>query len=456
MSELSHDPHHDRNPLERFLSLFTGVRGGEGGTVLLLAANVFLILTAYYIIKPVREALLLSYEGGAELKSYTSAAQAILLIGVVSIYGWLASTVSRRRLLNTVNLFFMLNLGLFWVASFWYGDSPRLGVVFYVWVGIFNLMVPAMFWSFANDLYTTEQGKRLFVIVAFGASMGAIAGGVVTDLLEGVVGVYPLLLVSALTLGLALVITNVVDRREADADSTLPLLERDEDEVVSGGRFDAFALVMRSRYLLLLALLMLFLNWVNTTGEYILGRVVEDIARTEAASRATADASVESIARSIVTDFYAGFYTTVNVVTVLIQLLLVSRIIKYAGIPRAVLVLPVISLLGYSFMAFIPVLAIIRVAKIAENATDYSLQNTVRQALFLPTTREEKYKAKQAIDTFFQRAGDVASASLVAVGVNLLAWSTQAFALFNLGLVVVWLLIAWRIGRRYRVLTRAT
>jgi AAA family ATP:ADP antiporter len=128
-------------------------------------------------------------------------------------------------------------------------------------------------------------------------------------------------------------------------------------------------------------------------------------------------------------------------------------VIKYFGIRIGLLVLPIIALGAYAILAFVPILSVVRWAKTAENATDYSLQNTVRQALFLPTTREEKYKAKQAIDTFFVRAGDVFSAGLVYVGVNWLMFSTSHFAMFNFGLVIVWFIIAVLIGKRYTQMT---
>jgi len=130
----------------------------------------------------------------------------------------------------------------------------------------------------------------------------------------------------------------------------------------------------------------------------------------------------------------------------LIQLFLVSRIFKYLGIRIAILILPIIAMGGYLLLAFYPVLGIVRWAKTAENATDYSLNNTVRHALFLPTNREEKYKAKQAIDSFFHRSGDVLSALIVFLGTQLLAFRTSHFALFNLLLVVIWLVLAFRIG----------
>lgn len=223
----------------------------------------------------------------------------------------------------------------------------------------------------------------------------------------------------------------------------------EEDGAPTSG---SFQLVFRSRYLLLIALLLLTLNWVNTTGEFILSSVVEDAA-AEAAAGASGVSQQEYIGA-----FYSNFLTVVNLVGLLAQLFLVSRIIKYFGVRIGLLILPVIALGGYALLAFSPVivLAAVRWVKTAENATDYSLQNTVRQALFLPTTREEKYKAKQAIDAFFWRAGDVLSAGLVFVGSVLLTFETRHFAMANLVLVVGWLVLAVFVGRRYDRLTSAT
>jgi AAA family ATP:ADP antiporter len=147
--------------------------------------------------------------------------------------------------------------------------------------------------------------------------------------------------------------------------------------------------------------------------------------------------------------FYSDFFAVVNAAGLFIQLFLVSRIIKYLGVRVAIMILPCIALGGYMILAFYPILTAVRWAKTAENATDYSLQNTVRNVLFLPTTREQKYKAKQAIDTFFVRTGDVLSAALVFVGTTWLAFQTQHFAIFNLALVVVWLFLAFLIGKEY-------
>jgi AAA family ATP:ADP antiporter len=437
-----------RSPLERFLNIFTEVRHGEAISALLLALNIFLILTAYYVLKPVREALILA-GGGAEIKSYAAAGQALLLLAAVPFYGWLASRVPRRVLINGVTLFFVGCLLVFYALA--HMQIP-IGVVFFLWVGIFNLMVPAQFWAFANDLYTPEAGKRLFVIVAFGASLGAVAGSFLDAELIAPLGVYQLMLVAAGILALSLLITNGVDRveRRRSTPAVTTRAEASEDEPLREG--DAFALVFRSRYLLLIALLMLVLNWVNTTGEYILGRTV-----LSAAEQAIAQGAAPGLTKEeYVGEFYAQFFTVVNLVGLLLQLFVVSRVLKYLGVGVAIMILPLIALGGYLIAAFYPVLAMVRWAKTAENATDYSVQNTVRQVLFLPTTREQKYKAKQAIDTFFVRAGDVLSAVLVYAGTTWLALSTQGFALVNVGLVLLWLGIAILIGRHYKRLTASS
>jgi AAA family ATP:ADP antiporter len=211
----------------------------------------------------------------------------------------------------------------------------------------------------------------------------------------------------------------------------------------------AFQLVFRTRYLLLIALLVLLVNWVNTTGEYLLGRVVAENAARAIASGETTLSQGEFIGR-----FYSRFFSVVNVAGLLLQLFIVSRVVKYLGVRVAIMILPVIALGGYALLVFFPVLSAVRWAKTAENATDYSLHNTVRNILFLPLTREQKYKAKQVTDAFFWRAGDVLSAAVVFVGTTWLSLGVAQFAMLNLVLVAAWLVIAARVGANYIELVR--
>lgn len=420
-----------RSALDRLLSLASRVEPGESVTALLLAANVFLLLGSYYILKSVRDALILA-EAGAEAKAYAAAGQAMLFLLIVPVYGWVASRVNRVRLIGSVLLFFISNLAIFFALG---RAGAHVGVAFYLWLGVFNMLVVAQFWAFANDIYTEEQGKRLFPIVGVGASTGAWAGAAFAASIFRVTGPYVLMGLAAAVLGVCIALTIAVHRREA----ARPAAARQVQQPLakSGG----FKLVLASRYLLLIALLVLLLNCVNTTGEYILGRLVLE--------QATAMASNETELKNIIGEFYGNFLSMVNLLGFLIQTFLVSRIFKWIGVGAALFILPSIALGGYAFIAFLPVLAIVKYAKILENSTDYSLNNTVRHALFLTTSREAKYKAKAAIDTFFVRAGDMLQAGIVFAGA-MIGLSVTGYAMVTLALVGVWLLIAAAILREYR------
>jgi AAA family ATP:ADP antiporter len=431
-----------RSGADRFLGLFAPVRAGEARLALVLALDVFLILTAYYTLKVVREPLILAGGGafglaGAELKAAAAGAQALLLVGLIPAYGALAARLPRLALLDAVSGFFLVTLLAFAAL---HAAGASVGVPFFVWLGIFNLMAVAQVWSFATELYSPEDGKRLFAIVAAGGTAGAVAGSALGGAL--IVRFPPAvpMLAAALLLGLAIAVTHLASRlapRRAPAPAPAPSTTR-------GG----FGLVLRSRYLGLIALLVLVYNVVNTNGEFVLGRtVVEEAARAAAALFPDDAAARAAHERQRIGAFYGGFFAAVNVATWLLQLLVVSRL----GPRAALLVMPLITLGGTTLtlaMGAIPLLSILRGAKIAENAADYSIQNTARQALFLPVTPDEKYQAKAAIDTFFVRAGDVLSFGVI-VAVNAAGLGVRAVAAVNLVLVAAWIGLALAIRQRH-------
>ena len=434
-------PDPQRGILERLLSIFTEVRGGEAGTVLLLTLDVFLLLTAYYLLKTVREPLILAVPGGAELKSYSSAGQAVLLVGVVHAYAWLAKRYGRLLLLTISSLFFASNLVLF---AFLDRLGVPLGVPFYLWVGCFSLTVIAQFWSFANDVYTQEQGKRLFAIVGVGSSLGAIFGAKLAEKLFVPLGTSGMMLVAGGVILVCAALIRIVDARES---SRAKVAAKAPEKPVGGT--GGFTLIRRDRYLLQIAALALLLNWVNSTGEYVLDKtLIADAARQIA--EGTAGGLAE---KQIIGVFKGNFFFWVNVIGAVFQLFFVSRVFKFLGMRAALLVMPVIAFTGYTTMAFIPLLYLVKGAKIAENSIDYSLQNTAKQMLFLPLSREAKYNAKAAIDTVFVRAGDVMSAVVVWVG-SQLALGAKQFAMVNMALILVWIALVWSIGKMFQERTR--
>jgi AAA family ATP:ADP antiporter len=435
------------------------VKEGEARTVLLMALNVFLLLTAYYVLKVLREPLIL-VGGGAELKSYASAGQALLLLLVVPLYGRLASRVSRTTLLTVVLVFFIVCLIAFYVLA---RAQVGIGIVFYVWLGMFSVMVVATFWSFANDIYTPEQGKRLFAIVAFGGSLGSIAGAFLPDRLGALLGTYELFLVAAGILAVAILIFRVVnarEMRESDPSGKVSLVK--SEAVTPLQRHGGFTIVLSDRYLRLIAILVFVSTVVNTTGEYVVGKMVEQKAKQEAATMvapagAKADpAAIKERERAYVRRFYSNYFGVVNLASAILQAFAVSRVIKLVGIGRGLLVMPIVVLMGWlAFVAFATI-GTIRITKTVENSIDYSLQNTLKQALYLPTSRESKYTAKAAIDGFFFRFGDVVSAfGLVYLFAHVLALSLRAIAMFNAVAVLIWMVVAYRTWRLHDERTRA-
>ena len=428
-----------KSVLERVLSVVTEVRAGEGVSALLLAANGFYLLAFYQVLKLVREALILS-ESGAVAASYAAAGMAAILFVFVPAYSAFAARVNRVWLVCGVTLFFASHLLIFWLLG---SAGVRIGVAFYIWIGVFNMVAVAQFWAFANDVYTSERGRRLFPLVGVGATLGAALGSLFATLVFGGIGPYVLMLIAAAGLLVPVILTVVVNRRE--------IATRREAQAVSEqplAKGNGFKLVLTNRYLLFIALMVLVFNLVNTLGGFMLNDMITQTAdaRIAAGTAAAADR------RAIIAGLSGTVLTSVNILAFILQTFAVSRIFKYIGVRGALFVLPLIALSGYTAVLFVPILLVLQWTKIFENATDYSIQNTTRHALFLPTSREAKYNAKQAIDAFFVRTGDLLQAGVVFLGTEVLSLSIRNFALVNVVLVGVWLLLAAGIAREHRKL----
>ena len=428
-----------RSSLDRLLSIFTRVDAGEGLGAVLLAADIFCVLASYYLLKTAREALILS-ERSAEVKSYAAGAQAVILLGLVPLYGAVASRVGRTRLVNGVLLFFVSHLAIFYVLA---SHGHSIAVPFFLWVGVFNLMVVAQFWAFANDLYTLERGKRLFPVIGVGGSLGAVFGAYVAKV-SLTAHMQPTTLFTLAGIGLLLcVLLNHCVARNFCRWQT-PSAPSAEGRPL--GRAGAYRLVLTDRYLRLIAAMVIVVNTVNSIGEYVLGGLVKADALQTIASGASGGLSQGQL----VGLFYANFFAWVNLGGLAIQLFVVSRVLGRIGVAGALFILPCIAFGGYALFAFLPVLGAVRFGKILENSTDYSLQNTARHALFLSTSREAKFKAKQAIDALCWRLGDVLHTAIVFTGVTWLAFGIRQFALVNELFVFLWILVVMGIYREYK------
>ncbi len=432
-----------------FLRLFTDIRPGEAVKASLLFFNSFLIMFGYYQIKPIREGLLLAAHP-ATIKSYLAIPQAIILIFVVKAFARIASRYPRHLLITYATLFCISNLVLFYMMNLGGVSVAVMGIVFFIWIGMYNWFIPAQFWGFANDIYTEEAGRRLFPMIAFGATLGGVVGPVIARKLVPNFGSYGMMLITSAILVVCIILTWIIHKRDlAEASELLlstgktPELKVKEQPLDKSG---GFRLIFRSRYLLLIAGVIGLYNFINSLGEYMFSDLQQ-----RAALRALGTTAAGSIdLQNYISSAFAGYQGLTNLLTMLIQLFLVSRIFRYVGIAGALLFLPTIALGGYGYVTFGASLLFLKWIKALENATDYSLMRTTRAALFLITKREEKYKAQMATETFFVRAGDSVQAVAVWVGTTFLALSIEGFAMVNVVCILIWILLTVLIIREYK------
>jgi AAA family ATP:ADP antiporter len=434
--------HDGLSRFERLLKLFTRVRPGEGRAAFLFLLHGFLLLSSYQVVKALREAFMLT-QFSAEARAYAVAVVALVLMLAMPLYARLRRRLDGERLLRTVTLFFVVTMPLF--AALAYG-GVSIAFAFFVWVSIYGVMVVSQMWAYAADTFNLKSGQRLFPVIMLGANLGALVGSKFTELAVEALSPIGLMVVASGLLAATLLCVRPEraavpeGSRAASAEHGKPVPR------LLGG----IGLVLRDRYLLLIALLVVLLNWINSTGEFILA----DFVQRDAESRAAADPGLD--AGALIAAFYGNYQFWVTVVSLSIQLFLVSRIYRSVGVRGALLIHPSLVALGYGLLAvapllggFVPIFTLITWVKIVENSVDYSLMNTTRHALFLPVDRDAKYDGKTAIDTFFWRFGDLVQAGAIYAGLNWLGWSGQQFAALNLLLACAWFALAIAIGRGF-------
>ena len=436
-----------RTRVERLLSLFTEVRAGEGRPALAMLGCVFLVLCAYYLIKPAREGWLsVSVLGGLskiEIKAYSSFVQAVLLIAAVSAYARLAASLNRRKLITVVTIVFAAELPLFYlIQPEGPVPVPYAGILFYLWVGIFNVFIVAMFWSFVADYYDVEQGRRLLPLVAIGATGGAVAGSSITSYLvaTGLFDTFDLLLLAIVPLMAAAAIARAVEAQEEIAPG---------ETAAGGDGTSPWHLITSHRYLLTAALLTVVFAWVASNGDNLLFGIVQSVLQDEATAAGMSGDSLQQFTRERTTAFYGELYFWVNLLALLAQAFLASRLLRYGGFTVLILFLPVVSVITYASIALFPTLAVIKALRVAESSSTYSVNNTARHVLWLPTTAEMKYKAKAAVDTTCVRFGDGLAALTILIGVRGLEVSSQNLIVFNLILALLLVGLAVRLAREY-------
>lgn len=428
-----------------------GARPGEGAVLVWATTYYFLVLCAYYVIRPIRDDM--GAASGAENLAWLFTGTMVGMLLVHPLYTSLVSRLRRRQFIGWTYRFFILNLVVFYLI-FRAVDASQavwVGRVFFIWTSIFNLFVVSVFWSLLTDVFRPGQGKRLFGVVAVGGTVGAMLGASITTGLVGLMGPLNLMLVSALILELAVRASHVLDKAEAamrlSDDGTDPASEigapsattagapalASSEAVIGGGMLDGIKHILSSPYLLGIASLILFYT-ISSTFLYF--QQVDVVARTFGEDRAAR------------TQVFGAMDIAVNALTLLAQLFVTGRFIKWLGVGAALAFLPLVTLIGFGVMGFAPTLAVLIVFQVARRAGNFAIQRPAREALFTVLGRSDKYKAKNFSDTFVYRLGDQVGAwSYTWMGVFGLGLSGLAFSMVPLSLA--WLALAGWLGRQY-------
>ncbi len=397
----------------------------------------FALLCSYYIIRPIRDEM--GIIGGVENLQWLFTGTLLVMTAVVPLFAWVTSRFPRRRFLPYIYVCFILMLLIFYVLMDKQHISVYLARIFFIWVSVFNLFVVSVFWSFMADLYSNAQARRLFGFIAAGGTVGALTGPALTALLVQPLGARNLLLVSALFLSWTIIcITRLsVWSDSKTIDKNKPVLIKKES-LISGGLWSGIVMVLRSPYLLGICLLMLLYTSLSTFLYFMQAEIIRD-------------AFVGSSQRTAV---FALIDLAVNTLTLLIQLFLTSRLIKWFGLAITLAIIPVLLSIGFSLLAVSPVLIVILFVQVIRRAGNYSIMRPAREMLYVVLSREEKYKAKNFIDTVVYRGGDAISAWLFAA-FRSMGISFSVIALFTVPLSIVWAWIAFSLGRQQQSIAKA-
>jgi AAA family ATP:ADP antiporter len=427
--------------ISRLIRRAADVKEQEIAAVIWSAAYFFFVLAAYYVLRPLRDEA--GVAGGVENLPWLFTGTLVGMLLIHPVFASLVGRLPRRRFVPLTYRFFILHLAIFFVL-YRFADPAKnvwIGRVFFIWGSIFNLFVVSVFWSFMNDVFRPGQSKRLFGVVAVGGTIGAITGSSITSRLAEPLGPVNLLLVSALLLELACYASKSLERHEAalalaagesDRAETRPPKNSSED-LIGGGLFDGIKSVLASPYLLGISGLMLFFTISST---FIYFQQADIVARVFGNDR---------VAR---TELFANRDLAVNVLTLITQLFLTGRIIRWLGIGTALAFVPALGVVGFALLGTWPGLAAVLLFDVLRRAANFAIQRPAREALYAVLSRADKYKAKNFNDTFVYRAGDQIGAwsypAMAALGLGL---SGLSFSMIPLSLA--WLALALWLGRKY-------
>ena len=413
------------NFLERWLRRVMPATPQERAAALWSFAYFFALLAGYYVLRPLRDQM--GIAGGVKNLPWLFTATFVTLLVALPLYGALVARLPRARFIPIVYHFFVANLVLFWVLLTFDIAPVVIARVFFVWVSVFNLFAVAVFWSFMADLFSSEQGKRLFGFIGAGGTAGALLGPIITIWLSVPLGPVNLMIVAAIFLELAVFCISRLER--AAVTHAGP---KASDENIGGSAFAAIPELVRSPYILGIGLWVALLSYAATILYFEQAHIVSEAVKSAGSQ----------------TRIFASIDLAVSILTLITQVLLTGQLLKRVNTGVAAAVLPAVYIVGFAVLAAMPTLIVVMTVQVVQRWMNFAIANPARHLFFTVVTREEKYKAKNLVDVVVYRGSDALSGwifdSLQALGLKL-----GAIALCSLPVVAGWFALSLALGRAH-------
>jgi AAA family ATP:ADP antiporter len=423
------------------LRTLTSVEPAEMRALLWSFAYFFALLCSYYIIRPMRDEM--GIAGGINKLQWMFSGTFLVMLAAVPLFGWVAKRFPVRQFLPYVYYFFIANLVLFFVLFKSDVTHAYVARAFFIWASVFNLFIVSVFWSFMADVFNNDQARRLFGIIAAGGTAGALTGPVLTAALVNPLGPSNMLLISVAFLAVAvgcihriIAWTNSINTDSVEG-QRVP--EAGRDQAIGGSILAGIRLVFSSSYLAGICLLILLYTTLATFLYFQQAQIVRD-SFDEPANR---------------TVLFAAMDFSVNFLTIVTQLLLTSRIVRKWGLSWALALIPLLLGSGLLLLGMMPTLSFLIAVQVLRRAGNYAVMRPAREMLYVVLGKEEKYKAKNFIDTVVYRGGDAVSAWAYA-GLKAVGLSLAGIALVAVPLAGIWAWISFKLGKRQTQLAQKT
>ncbi len=418
--------------------LFDDVLGLEKHEYVAVAwsfAYFFCVLSSYYILRPVRETMAVVSGPNTILWLFTGTL--VVMLTVTPIFGWVASRYPRRKFLPWVYLFFISNIVIFWLIFSLMIDRNVehvwLGRVFFVWLSVFNLFVVSVFWSFMADIYTREQGRRLFGVITAGGSIGALAGGAATSSLVVHIGFQNLFPIAAILLAIAVFCITRLRQWIEQSSSSEVASSAASMKPLGGNPLAGITHVFSSRYFTGIAVSLMIASLLGTALYILMAQLVEN--------------EIPNVDERI--KFFANVNNATNALALIMQLLIVKHVVRRFGIGVSLSLMPVASVVGFVILAISPELGVVTIFTVLRRALGFGFSKPTSDMLYSVVTPEEKYKTKNFIDTAVYRSGDVV-AGLALKALGAIGLGISAISLVMIPFAAIWASIATWLGRDYR------